>query len=98
MESQADMIMSNIRDLCALCKTMECCPEHCCNVLYTIILIMWNDNSGILVDVQIVNIAELTNIIKERLFKQTQILQSYLSKLFYFIRFILYLDQLAKKK
>ena len=22
----------SIKDVCALCKTLECCPEHCCNV------------------------------------------------------------------
>jgi hypothetical protein len=22
----------NIKDLCVLCKTLDCCPEHCCDV------------------------------------------------------------------
>lgn len=23
----------DIRDKCALCKSLDCCPEHCCNVI-----------------------------------------------------------------
>ena len=34
MESKVEDIEEDIRSRCALCKTMECCPEHCCNVNY----------------------------------------------------------------
>lgn len=30
MESGKDI---NIRDLCELCKSLPCCPEHCCDVI-----------------------------------------------------------------
>lgn len=52
MESREDL---DIKERCALCKSMPCCPEHCCNVYpYFSELICV---SGTIVNVQIVSIA-----------------------------------------
>ena len=61
MESSEEI---NIRDKCALCKTLDCCPEHCCNVNYfatTLQCLIINVFSGINANAMTVNIAEGIN-------------------------------------